>query len=92
MLHLISGDRDCGEIKCGLPGQCIDVVVNYVQVTKQNLCIGACKEEPLCSYWTYNTFGGQCSMYSNCSKVDTVGCPDCFYGEQICPKGILSYI
>ena len=82
---IFSGDRDCRELICGLPGECLGIIVGLDLVDSENQCINACKEESLCAYWTYKASTGQCSMYEECSEIDTIGCPSCTYGEKLCP-------
>ena len=82
---IFAGDRECEELMCHLPGACIDIIIALEHVNSKNQCITACKEEPLCDYWTYKDSTGQCSMYEDCPETDTTGCPSCVSGEKGCP-------
>lgn len=82
---MVPGDRECKELNCGLHGACDSLIVALKLVDNANLCISACKEESICNYWTYKNSTRQCSMYEDCLEIDTTVCPECIYGEKLCP-------
>ena len=82
------GERNCDVQNCGIPGQCIDIVVGVEQVSDENQCIVACQQNPLCEFWTYNSDGGVCGLFEDCKSLDTIGCPTCVSGERNCPTGM----
>lgn len=80
-----SGDRYCKELICGLPGECVDIIVGIQEVVTENQCIASCQGDSACEYWTFNPANGLCARYSNCTEIDLEGCPSCVYGEKLCP-------
>ena len=72
---------------CGQPGQCIDVIIGIEDVSKENTCIKLCHDTEDCQYWTFHDVDGICSLFANCSKIDSTTCPSCIHGEKYCQLG-----
>jgi len=84
----VSGPPEC---KCNIPGECVIVDDNIIDIVSQvdsiNQCELLCSDNSMCKFYTYlgegNYLRHTCLLYSGC-EVFTTDCDDCTTGKFEC--------
>ena len=79
----LSGDADCADVSCNVPGRCDGTLVDFFSVTSKQQCVDLCFEDDRCAWWTHEADNGLCTLTSDCPILDE-GCASCLSGEKFC--------
>ncbi len=53
-------------------------------------CQEDCQETQDCNYFSFSERNNFCTLFYNCTVVDTEVCPDCFSSQKDCPQYVCS--
>ena len=80
----ISGDQGCVRFQCDKVGQCFGTTVGPPLVTENgDDCLQACKDEPGCFWYTWDSGNNFCTLLEDCPVIDDTHL-DFEYGEKDC--------
>lgn len=71
------------QLVCNSKGSCIGQV-DFSTAFDYDECLGNCKANPTCSWFTFYPTTKQCTMTQECD-FSAIACSDCVIGEQLCP-------
>ena len=60
------------------------LIVGFEEKDTYNDCLDACKTNPNCNFFTYNTYDLFCNEFYNCLNI-TTSCQTCYLSEKNCP-------
>ena len=84
----ISGDVTCTEQPCFLSGRCDGTLLYFAVAENPDECLDACKSDPECSYFSFDSSDNFCILTTNCQTVDE--CDTCVYGNRGCENQPMS--
>ena len=73
------------ELKCFVSGECTFSQHLELFTSKDEFeCLGSCKTNSNCTWFTYYPASSSCQLFSNCKNVDDAFCTDCQSGQKEC--------
>ena len=74
------------------------ILITHLIKSSSDQCLNACKDEELCSYFSYNSDNGFCLLFQTCPLLDETdtdyvsGNVVCDYNDLICKSILVSFI